>query len=132
MKFFTLPSPQDWLKTLWLFPSCTLWSVVGGGLNNLLMRVNEETPIPDILLISGIFSSAIFPILSTAFIHHLLWGESKSRLWAWLPKRKSWGEALWLWFELLLLHLIFCAALSGHGGSGGYRFGEFHYDVLPG
>lgn len=105
MKF--IPAPQDWLKTLWLFPACTLWSVVGGGLNNLLLRVNEETPIPTLLLISGIFSTLVFPILSTAFLHHLLWGKSKSRLWSWLPKWASWRESLWLWWAALSGILIF-------------------------
>jgi hypothetical protein len=113
MKILAVPSARDWFKSLLIIPFGALWSMVGGGLTEVLNRLNEQMPVPVLLLVmGGLFSMVIFPILSTAFIHHWLWGKEGSRFLGWLPKKESWGEALWIWWAALSGILLFFVVIS--------------------
>lgn len=103
-----VPGWKDLIKTLWLLLLNALWAVMGAA---MILGFGWMGPLLIIPLV--LWGGIIFPITSTAFIHHFLWGEETPN-GNWFPRRASWWESVWCWLAslaflvlLLVILLIF-------------------------
>jgi hypothetical protein len=105
-----IPGWKDWFKLLWLIPLNGLWAAMGTGMILGFGWMGPLLIIPVVL-----WGGIIFPIISTAIIHHFLWGEERPN-GNWFPCRASWWEAVWCYlaslaFLVLLLITLLIAVL---------------------
>ena len=117
MRFPSLPFPsvKDWLKTLWLLALVLFWCIIAikpvEWANEVFRTTQDDFVYIPVFLVFGL----IFPIVSTALIHHILWGKRSKIFPIWVPSRMSWGEAFvcywaavcWFFYGLILMMMFF-------------------------
>lgn len=117
MRFPSLPFPsgKDWLKTLWLLALVIFWGIVAikpmEWADQAFRATGDDFFYLPVFLVFGL----IFPIVSTALIHHVLWGKRSKVFPIWVPSRVSWGEAFlcywaavcWFFYGLIVMLIGF-------------------------
>jgi hypothetical protein len=119
-----IPGWKDLVKTLWLLILASLWIGMGGV---MILGFGWMGPLIIVPVVLG--GGIIFPITSTALIHHFLWGEETPN-GNWFPRRASWWEAVWCYLAslaflvlLLVILLIFVVVMAVFSYLLAYLFG---------
>ncbi|MBE9204322.1 hypothetical protein IQ218_13845 [Synechocystis salina LEGE 06099] len=107
-----IPGWKDLLRTLWVLAHLALWRLVGIPIfdffKEMTVRLRDLGPVMVGIVLTGL----IIPFLSTALIHHALFGKRNPSLPAWMPTRVSWWEATWIYGSCCLGSVISFFAIA--------------------